>query len=377
MVARVITSTVDLLAFKSQWVDLLSRSANQSVHLTFDWFISGWEAFHRNDQLYVLTIIDVQQRCIGIAPLVITSGVYRGVKVKKIGFLSNAQNPSNDFILTKEREDECLRKIIDCLNSFQTWDLVDLRKMEVDTATGRMLKSHLARRREGFGVKDNTESPYVPTIGDWQVFWQSKSKRFRKSMRNKMNRAQKAGVLVVDKVSIQNSHAPELAEMLEISSKSWKKHIAADLLNKRQDWEFYLQLCDRLGESGALNLWLLRKQNKAIAFEFHLNCNGVAYPIRADYDENYKDISPGSILEHDIIKALFEEDEIHEYNTCGHTYNYLLNWTDLTRRHENIELFSKSVKMSSLYWMEYKLLPCMRKLKANKLRHLAKDWTVK
>ena len=76
----------------------------------------------------------------------------------------------------------------------------------------------------------------------------------------------------------------------------------------------------------------------------------------------YKDLSPGSVLEYHIISRLFLEKNIHEYHSCGHTYDYLLNWTDKTRDYINYEIFKDSFYMHLQYLFEYKLLMKLRKI---------------
>ena len=154
--------------------------------------------------------------------------------------------------------------------------------------------------------------------------------------------------------------------MFTVSEKSWKRQDGTDITSNPQSKNFHKEICDRFGPQGIISLWLLRKETIPIAFEFHLTYDNVVYPIRADYDESYKELSPGSVLEYNIIKTLFDEAKIREYNTCGHSYNYLMNWSEDTRKHANIEIFCKNYKSSLLYSLEYKLIPLLRKIKLNK-----------
>lgn len=360
MELTVITKPDELRTIQRDWLALLQRSSNKDVYLCYEWCCASYETFHPNDQIYVLILTDDSGHLTGIAPLVITSGVYRGIKVKKIGFMKNDQNPANDFILSEGLEEVCIKLFLDHLGKFSKWEFVDLQKLRVGGLTDACMQKRLMQNDHMFGTKENIQSPYIPIDREWDDFWKGKSQRFRKAMRNKINRAMNHGKLVIDKISVTSAKAPELEDILKISANSWKHEIGNDLLTREGNWTFYKKICDCMGPEGFICIWLLKLDNVPVAFEFHVQYNSVVYPIRADYNKYYKDISPGSILEYEIIKSLFKDKNVSEYNTCGHTYDYLMNWTDTTRKHKNFEIFGNNIKMSVLYNLEYKLLDFLR-----------------
>jgi len=92
-------------------------------------------------------------------------------------------------------------------------------------------------------------------------------------------------------------------------------------------------------------LWLLHCQGKPVAFEYHLEFQGVAYALRADFDESYRLLSPGAYLEQAIIRSLFDDAarRIGEYNTGADDYWYERRWTDKSRPHGKAWIFPRSV----------------------------------
>jgi len=363
MELNVITSADKLQAIQDDWLDLLQRSPVNMVYLRYEWFLASYEIFHPNDELYILTVTDDRGHLSCIAPLIITSGEYRGTKIRKIGFINNDQSPANDFILSEGSEEICLDIVLDHLAMFSAWEFIDLRKIRVDGITGICMQKMLLEKAHKFGIKENIQSPYIRIDREWDDFWKGRSQRFRKAMRNKINRAMKHPNLVIDKIPVISSKAPELDDMLKISANSWKHEIGNDLLTREDNLRFYKEICSLLGPNGLICIWFLKLGGVPVAFEFHIQYNSVLYPIRADYDKNYYEISPGSILEYEIIKSLFNRNDVSEYNSCGHTYDYLLNWTDTTRRHQNFEIFKNSLKMSILYNFEYKVMVMLRQSK--------------
>ena len=365
MKVNVITTLRELDSLKESWNGLLNNSNNNVVHLTHEWIMSWWESFQQSNDLHIVIISDTDNKIVAIAPLMVTDCSYRGIHINKICFLANGHSPSIDFIIRKDSLAEGIQAILHYLERFSEWEMIELQKLYAAGNTFTFIVSNLEESKYPYGFKDDIESPLIVIDSDWESFLQKRSPKFRKVLRNKINRANKKGDLSIERVSITGSREPVLREMLEVSRNSWKRQIGTGLTGNQNSNAFYMKLCDRLGPQGIVTLWLLRKGTKAIAFEFHLNYNNVAYPIRADYDESFQSLSPGSVLEFNILKTLFDEAKVKEYNSCGCPYDYLLRWTDNTIKHVKFEIFSKDFRSYGLHALEYNILPLLRKLKIN------------
>ena len=126
---------------------------------------------------------------------------------------------------------------------------------------------------------------------------------------------------------------------------------------------FLLGLVEAFGSNNHIQVWILRKNSIPVAYEFHVIFDNIVYPIRADYDENFKKHSPGSILEYNALKHLFEEQYVTEYYTCADNYWYLNNWSNDLREHYTIEVFANNLKSLALYSIEYHAIPLLRKVR--------------
>lgn len=368
MKTKIIKTTEELVSIKNEWNALLKNSYKDVVQLTHEWIITWWNSFGNGNQLNVIAVYGENGQLVGIAPMMRANSRYRGVNITKTCLMANGQSPSSNFIVSKENSGEIIKAILDYLKGHSDTDIIEFTKLDTNSQTYSIALDYLNMNSNRFGIKDNIEAPFISINSDWEAFLSNKSQRFRKSLRNKINRANKSGGISIEKIQINDSNNPAIQEMFAVSGKSWKRQEGTDITSNPHSKNFYIEICDRLGPQGIISLWLLRKEGIPIAIEFHLTYNNVVYPIRADYDESFSDLSPGSVLEYNIIKTLFDEGKIKEYNTCGHTYNYLMNWSDDTRKHANIEIFSKNYKSYGLYNLEYKLIPFLRKLRLNKVK---------
>ncbi len=365
---KVITTAEELKSIGHEWNRVVKNSYRDVVPLTHEWISAWWNNFGEPNKMHVVVLYDDNGEISGIAPLMKVCCKYRGFNIKKISLMANGHTPSSDFIINKKGGAEAVKNILAYLECLPNLNIIELTKLDSNSYTHSIILDHIKTNNKKFGLKNNTESPFITINSDWDTFFKNRSQKFRKAMRNKINRAEKSGDLSVEKIQILDGNNEAIREMFKISGNSWKKNIGTDIMSNPRSKSFYSEICDRLGPHGVITLWFLKKGNQPIAFEFHLTYNNVVYPIRADYDESFSNLSPGSVLEYNIIKSLFNGNNIKEYNTCGHTYNYLMNWTDNTRKNVNIEIFNENFKSYGLYILEYKLIPFLRKLKLNKLK---------
>ncbi len=368
MKIKIIKSPEELGSLGQEWNALLKDSANNVIYLTHEWIMAWWNSFGNGNRLNVIAVYNEKGQLVGIAPMMRTNNRYRGVNITKICLMANGHSPSSDFIVSKENSAEIIKAILDYLKGNSDTDIIELTKLDTNSRTYSIAFDYLNMNVNKIGIKESIESPFILINSDWETFFSGRSQRFRKSLRNKINRANKSVGISIEKIQINDSNNPAIQDMFAVSEKSWKRQDGTDITSNPQSKNFHKEICDRFGPQGIISLWLLRKETIPIAFEFHLTYDNVVYPIRADYDESYRDLSPGSILEYNIIKTLFDEAKIREYNTCGHSYNYLTNWSEDTRKHANIEIFCKNYKSSLLYSLEYKLIPLLRKIKLNKVK---------
>ena len=365
MKVKIIKTIKEFELLKDSWNDLVNKSGNILVHLKHEWFYAWWMSFKNHKQsLHVLTVIDDNGDIIAIAPLMQFKCLRLGIPVRKICFLANGHSPSADFIIRKDKTAEGIQSIFHHLKVNSDWDIIELQKLNSKGNTFLFIMNYLKQSGDLFGVKDTIETPFIKIDSDWNTFLHTRSQRFRKALRNKINRAKKIPDSSVEKIQITGSNHPALQDMFSVSGRSWKKKVHSDLQSNVCSKNFYMHISDQFGPQGIATLWFFKILNKPIAFEYHLSYNNVIYPLRADFDESFRYLSPGSVLEYNILKNLFDNpNTFKEYDTCGDTYRYLLNWTENTRKYLKIEIYSGNFRSHILHALKYKLLPILRKLR--------------
>lgn len=347
----VVTDIRGFLSLRSAWSELLRASRFNNVFLTHEWFRCWWEAFGAGSQMCILCARD-NGRLVGIAPLHIRRTTFRGLPIRKLSFMINACSAEVDFILARPAG-RTLEAMLNYLAERQGWwDFMELARLRDDSLTWRQLPAAARHARLSLTTRQGKQTPYITVNGQWDCFLAQRSRNFRKTVRRRLNRIRKhpEAIRVVQLRSPQQI-AQALPYALEISSRSWKADRKAAITDRSGQMLFYKRLSELLGEQGWIDLWLLYCGDKPMAFEYHLNYQGVTSPIRADFDEQFTDLSPGAHLEYEVLRSLFDDPgrAITEYNTCADGYAYEKRWTDLIRPHSRAWIFGRGVYGRALY----------------------------
>jgi len=350
----------DFLDLSSDWRILLNeqRSDNTPFY-THEWFQCWWKSFGRGVDFFII-LVKEENKLIGIAPMMLKKIFMHGLPVRQLSFIENGNSLHNNFILGTRRKKDVLERIIQYLITEQScWDVVELKNIPAESENCVALKELLYSNKILFGQKDALNSPYITLGSDWETFYKSRSSKAKKTLRNIQNRFKKSGSFIVHKIDNYEEFKRVKPELYDIAKNSWTEEVG-DSLYSEKNMFFFDELSRFASERGWLAIWLLQLNGESIAFEYHLRYQGRVYGMRASHKKNCGNMSPGVFLDYHIIKQLFENGDIKEYDLGGSSDFYKRKWTEESRSHVLINIFKKSFYSRLLYMYEYKLIPAIK-----------------
>lgn len=360
MELKVVRGEEEFHHVKSQWDALVTSLTPTPLPLTHAWLMAWWKAFAANMQMEFRCVFD-GEKLVGIAPLVRSRESYRGIPVTLLKLAANGHSPFSSIVvdasLTPSRREEALA----LMTAVAPREIALFFKIGQDSDLKRFLLDESKRGQQRVGEKPSLRTPVVEINQAWDDFYRARPRSLKKSLNNKLNRFRKDEGFSIEREAITQADQPIIDELVAISANSWKANIGNDLKSNTRSRSFLLNLIESFGQSGALSAWIVRHRGTPVAFELHVVCDEVVYPIRADYDEAFKSFSPGSVLEYSALKSLFEQGQCRQYYTCADDYWYLSNWTHNYRNLCSIELFGDSLKLRLLYFAEYRLIPLIKR----------------
>ena len=190
----------------------------------------------------------------------------------------------------------------------------------------------------------------------------SRTAKFRSNMKRAREKICANGELKIEKITDPAKILNSLGFAIDISRKSWKGKTNSDMAGNDNSQEFFKLLSEVCGEKGWIVLWLLYLNEKPIAMQYQLFYENKAYLLRTDFDEEFKEYSPGTVFRSYVIED-YDNTKIKEYDLCGMDYFYKMRLTDLIREHKAFYIFNDRFISKSIYRIENYVIPMLRKLK--------------
>ncbi len=355
----VINNIASFEGIRDEWNALLSRSENDTLYLRHEWLSNWYKANGEKSELLVVLVRN-NGELTGAAPMIAKKNKRFGLPVKEVTFINDTNWTMGDFILAGKKEQVC-KKILDSLLSLER-DVISLCGMPEGSESLKIITRGLEEKKIKHIVTNSSSHPFLKADTPWDAFYKSRSVRFKKSIRNKLNRIKKAGEVEVRRYATAREVTEMLPVIFDIGLKGWKHKINNAISSTEESKAFYTSLCAAMGPLGLINIWVLYLDGNPVAFEYHVRHGNKIYGLVADFMEEHRDLSPGSVLDYHIMEHIFKNDKC-VYNMGSGNSFYKGNWTEESLKTVNFSIFRNSLYCSALLAIENRIAPQIKLLK--------------
>lgn len=342
MQVQCVDNDADFFHLEKEWEELWSNSMTPSYFLNYHWIRCSWEELRLANQMRVFVVRD-ENRPVLIAPCMKSRRVYRKLPFRSLSFIEHPESQIAGMILCRTADaQQSLKSLMHYLfeEHASEWDLLSLEKLRSDSKTLELLQCLRGPERSRTEIHASQQALVVSLRGGWDEYLNHQSARFRKTLRNVTNRVHRLSNVRVTSYR-EKASKEALQKLFSVSDASWKIGEGVAMTSSPKRMSFFEQLSKTAAMADGLWIWLLEVNDRPIASETQIVDGQTVYAIRSDYDEQYADCSPGTYLQAEILKRLFE--------TCYAEYNfgvglnpYKARWTDQHVDLMNFRLFNES-----------------------------------
>ena len=324
----IVDTETEFRALREDWNPLVIQ-ASGSVFLRHEWFEAAWAWRKEDSSLYIL-LARQGNKVVGILPLIHRSIRERLPSLCSLEFLTVPDTQTCDVIAMPENRHAVVDAFCDALhNQRRKWDQIIFRYLHSTTSALHELKQGLEKRRYACNVKHQGPNLFVKLDTSWDTYYSTRTRSLKKANNLASNRLKKQGQTAIHWISRKNSDELAIQNALEqaidISRRSWKQG-TGNSLDQLGPKDFISTLTKLAARNGWLSLWLLTIDGKALAMEYQLIDAGNVYALRADFDAECEEISPGSHLMRTLLETLFDHDLQRYYMGPGENA-YKTRWT--------------------------------------------------
>ncbi len=358
---RIISDYREFCGLKAEWNRLLEGSSASSVWLRHEWYDCWWQAFGGGAEMFVAALYREGKLC-GALPLMIVPMRIKGIRQRALRFIENGITPRSSFLLPTEPAESLGLLWDEVFRQSARWDLAVLANFAQGNSGYDEWTAYLRKRGARYVELPERISPYL----DLGAGWEAVSGSFGRNLRRNLNRA-KAKMEKFELVECASSGdvRAALKQCYEISKISWKGQQGVDMGGNERRTKFYDLITEAAIANGWINIWLLKLGEKYAAFEYAFEAGGYVLPIAADYDPEFRQYSPGTVLRALVLERLCERG-MSTYDFAGTIYDYKLYWTKKVRPHSQFWVFHSGLKSRLMYQLKARVLPALERMKAKR-----------
>lgn len=195
---------------------------------------------------------------------------------------------------------------------------------------------------------DYIDTARILIDGDYETYWDSRSKNLRQNMRKARNKLEKDGLefqlkCISDPTEIKN--AIESYGVME--STGWKAADGTAVQLNNIQGKFYTDLLETFCRAGCGRIYYLTFNDAIAAMDLCIHQGNTFIILKTSYDEAYRDYSPAMLLHQELFRVLFQSGDFHRIEFYGKVMDWHLRWTEEIRTmyHVNVYRWERIMRM--------------------------------
>lgn len=362
------------LGIKDEWNDLNSKSGVSHPFTTYEWFDCWYRAYCNPSRARVILVREKGDNNLrAILPGMLIKLKKGGITLNGFSYAGNGHSPRCG-IISKEDDVEAKQSAIIAIweHLEKKVDLAVFMSIEVGSPTHFVLNNiklpHLFLR-----IEHSFESPAFDISKGWDSYLATRSKKFRKRIRNGKNRAERLGKLNYNVISSGFISEQDIERLKLIDNKTWQHREGTGLFSTIENGNFYRELLRTFGKHRPVILCLLQIGDRDVAYEVATSFCLTSFFLKYGYDPEFNKCSPGLLIQ-SHLGEYFSLLGYHEIDLVGEMTEEKEHWPTHKREHKNYWIINKGSLRGRILFEEirsYRLLKKMiRMIKPDKPKNM-------
>lgn len=331
-----IDDTIEFLALRHEWQELLQDSPSDCLFLSWEWLYTWWLHLGEDRKLSILTVRKAG-RLIAIAPLVQRpSQLSRFYPFRALEFLGSG-DVGSDYMSFIVRND-CEREALDAISTYllDSKLVLDLNRIDQDAVFMQQLVLRL--RNNGFrSARTSTDiCPYIKLEGfSWESYVASLGRSHRTNVKRRLKKLHADFNVTFERARTEEQRNRALDMLIKLHLERWGERGGSTALHNTALREFHQAISRLALQQDSLRLYLLSLNGRpALAVYCFKYRNRFLY-YQAGFDTEYSSYSIGLVGVALSIKEAIKEGA-SEFDFLHGSENYKDLWAK--ERNELVQL---------------------------------------
>jgi CelD/BcsL family acetyltransferase involved in cellulose biosynthesis len=341
------------------WSRLCETTENPNLFIMPHWVQTWWRHFHEEASPRIFVYYD-ELGPKGLFPLMLGRKPIDGLRANVLGFMTNEESTKPQWLVRGDPGPVIRRWVAD-LATETDWDVLDLVSLPADTdgldVLPEVLDAHGLRwtRRPGQGAS------ILDVTGDFEDYWQGRSRNLRKGLRNRENRLGAGGELQLEISRPDDDPNWWLDRIFNVASHTWKAARRTSLADGKRRL-FFADEVKELLPSGQALVFVASLDEVDIAYDLTFVHRGFLYDLKTDYHQDFRDLAPGMLLVKHMIEYGCADPDIHTIDFITDP-DWLRRWTETVAESVHLRIFNRTLTGRTIGILEKNLRPLGRAVK--------------
>lgn len=304
----------DLLAHADQWNDLWNRSETYQPTVTAE-LIDSWCRSFASESPFQAVVVQSGGEFVGALPLVSRRkwGIFPSFE-----FPTNCWSNSGDLMLDASFDrDEICRALITGLEQLDHY-FVMFDDINLDSQRWASFLRALEDKKKEYRVSTSYTVGITDILHNWKLYEQSWSSNHRRALKKSRRKLEAAGEVRSERICENSGEfAAILRRCFEIEDRGWKGDSGGSVLGTPGMWDFMLQEATLVAQRGWLDLWLLKLDERIIAFNYCHYAKGTCFAHKISFDPDFRNFGPGRLLRLYQLEGMHQDPDARVFDSLG------------------------------------------------------------
>jgi CelD/BcsL family acetyltransferase involved in cellulose biosynthesis len=358
---RTLTRLSDWEQVRPWWDELLARSTDATPWQSWD-YLSRWWRHLSDGKALRLFIVERDGRPVLALPLQISRRFEMlGLPVRMIEPIGMIMDVNRPRLALGALDPDAYRCAFEALwQARRDWDLIRIDEKLSDDPEVELLKDFAANH--GLWYRDifSHLCPNLDLQQDWDHYLASRGRRLRKNLRAAQRKLETLGPVALRSYSTPAEVHRGYEHVLELHRASWKGRKGVEQSQSPQYQSFYREWLASLAQRDAARILVLFCGDRPVAATIAILRGETYYSAQIVHDEQFRAVSPGTLLESLEIEGLMRAGRCRHYDFLGAFLNNKLRWTDTARATSLVFVFRPSLRALVIEGYYFRVKPWIK-----------------
>lgn len=158
---------------------------------------------------------------------------------------------------------------------------------------------------------DDVETINIVVNQDFDIYWQSRSRKLVKEMRRKFRKVEQDGIeLRLVELRDYSQMATAVAQHGDIESSGWKGKKGTAIHHDNVQGHFYTKVMENFSKEGGARAYQLYFNDKIAASLLTIVQQGMMVVLKTAHDESMSIYAPGRLIDYKMLEGLFSGGDV-------------------------------------------------------------------